>query len=271
MADVAADRDLEAGELALVRADRRAVEQRLRRVLVGAVARVDDRGAKLLGEHLGGARLRVADDDHVGRHRVQVARGVQQRLALAVDDAEPEMLTASADSRLAAISNDVRVRVDGSRNRLITVLPAQRRHLLDRALVDLEEPLAEVEDRLDLGRRQRLDAEQVTVSERAHAGRSRSTTRSGSPRSDSMTRTDSRAVVCSGQADDVGLDRQLAQAAIDQRRQLHRARAAVVGEHVHRGADGAPGEQHVVDQDDGPPVDRLGQLGRARSRAWADR
>jgi hypothetical protein len=42
---------------------------------------------------------------------------------LTVDDAAPEMLTASADRRLAAISNDVRVRVAGSRNRLITVLP----------------------------------------------------------------------------------------------------------------------------------------------------
>ena len=33
------------------------------------------------------------------------------------------MLTASADRRFAAISNDVRVRVDGSRNRLMTVFP----------------------------------------------------------------------------------------------------------------------------------------------------
>ena len=116
---------------------------------------------------------------------------------------------------------------------------------------------------VDVGRRQRLDAEQVAVRERAHARRSRSTTRSGSPRSRSITRTDSRAVVCSAEADEVGLDRQLAPAAIDQRRQLDRARAAVVGQHVHRGADGAPREQHVVDQDDGPAVDRLGQLGGA--------
>src|SRR3569832_2391513 len=39
------------------------------------------------------------------------------------DEDEPEMFTASADSRLAAISNEVRVRVDGSRNRLMTVFP----------------------------------------------------------------------------------------------------------------------------------------------------
>ena len=40
-----------------------------------------------------------------------------------IDDAELEMLIASADSRLAASSNEVRVRVDASKNRLITVRP----------------------------------------------------------------------------------------------------------------------------------------------------
>jgi hypothetical protein len=42
-------------------------------------------------------------------------------LAAELDDGE--MLTASALSRLAAISNDVRVRVEFSKNRLMTVLP----------------------------------------------------------------------------------------------------------------------------------------------------
>ena len=133
---------------------------------------------------------------------------------LMVDDDEPEMLTASADSRLAAISNEVRVRVEASRNRLMTVLPAQRRHLLDRPLVDLEEALAEVEDwsRSSAGR-ERLDPEEVAVARSVrHARRSRSTTRSGSPRSDSITRTDSAAVVCTVRPTIVGLDRQLAPA-----------------------------------------------------------
>src|SRR5687767_15046906 len=38
-------------------------------------------------------------------------------------DEETLMLTASADSRLAASSKDVRVRVDDSKKRLMTVLP----------------------------------------------------------------------------------------------------------------------------------------------------
>ena len=42
---------------------------------------------------------------------------------LLVDEPEPEMFTASADKRFAAISKLVRVRVEASRNRLITVRP----------------------------------------------------------------------------------------------------------------------------------------------------
>ena len=51
----------------------------------------------------------------------------------------------SADSRLAAVSNDRRVRVESSKNRLQTVLPAQRRHLRVRPLVDLDHVVGEVE------------------------------------------------------------------------------------------------------------------------------
>src|SRR5215467_8841232 len=39
------------------------------------------------------------------------------------DEVEADMLIASADSRFAAISNDVRVRVEGSKKRLMTVFP----------------------------------------------------------------------------------------------------------------------------------------------------
>ncbi len=39
------------------------------------------------------------------------------------EEVEADMLIESADSRLAAISNEVRVRVEGSKKKLITVLP----------------------------------------------------------------------------------------------------------------------------------------------------
>ena len=51
-------------------------------------------------------------------------------------------------------------------------------------------------------------------------------------------------------ADEVGADRQLPVAAVDEDRELHRAGTAELGERVHRGAHGAAGEEHVVDEHD---------------------
>ena len=70
------------------------------------------------------ARLRVAHDEHVGLHRRQVRDGVEQRLALGRSTRRRSLrLMTSADRRLAAISKVVRVRVEGSKNRLKIALP----------------------------------------------------------------------------------------------------------------------------------------------------
>ena len=53
-------------------------------------------------------------------------------------------------------------------------------------------------------------------------------------------------------ADVVGADRQLAVAAVAEHGELDPLRAAVIEERVDRGAHGAAGEEHVVDEDDGP-------------------
>ena len=66
----------------LCSADREGVEQRLRRVLVHAVAGVDDARRGRSATAGGGARRRVPHHDHVRRHRLEVERGVDQRLAL---------------------------------------------------------------------------------------------------------------------------------------------------------------------------------------------
>ena len=57
-----------------------------------------------------------------------------------LDDLAPEleMLIASADSRLAAISNDVRVRVEFSKNRLITVRPRSEASFLTGSLASAQ-------------------------------------------------------------------------------------------------------------------------------------
>lgn len=60
---------------------------------------------------------------------------------LLTDEIEGEMLTASADSRFAAISNEVRVRVEASKKRFMTVLPRRAgTFLIERAETSLNDP-----------------------------------------------------------------------------------------------------------------------------------
>jgi hypothetical protein len=63
--DVAADRHQQPRDAALVAPDREGVEERLRRVLVRAVAGVDDGAIDLLGEEVHGAGGVMAHDDDV--------------------------------------------------------------------------------------------------------------------------------------------------------------------------------------------------------------
>ena len=76
--DVAEDRDAQAVEAALVAADREGIEQRLRRMLVRAVAGVDDSRREPLRQHVRRAGAGVADDDQVRRHGLEVQRRVDQ-------------------------------------------------------------------------------------------------------------------------------------------------------------------------------------------------
>ena len=64
--DVAANGDREAAEAAEAPADGQRVEQGLGRVLVPAVARIDDRPVHFLREQVDGAGLRVADNQEIG-------------------------------------------------------------------------------------------------------------------------------------------------------------------------------------------------------------
>ena len=63
MQDVAADRDGQALDAALAAADGERVEERLRRMLVRAVAGVDDRALDLARQKMNGASGLVTDDD----------------------------------------------------------------------------------------------------------------------------------------------------------------------------------------------------------------
>ncbi len=100
---------------------------------MAAIARVDHVHMRrhVLGNQVGRARFAVAHHEDVGGHGREVVDGVEQRLALGGGAARQcRALNTSADRRLAAISNVVRVRVLFSKNRLNTLLPRSSGHLL---------------------------------------------------------------------------------------------------------------------------------------------
>ena len=104
--DVAEDGDVQPCDAAFLLADGERVEQRLGGMLVRAVAGVDDAGVEHARQEMRRAGGAVADDDDVGVERLEVARGVLERLALLergglggeVDDVGREALSRPARS-----------------------------------------------------------------------------------------------------------------------------------------------------------------------------
>ena len=125
---------------------------------------------------------------------------------------------------------------------------AQRGDLLDLALGDLGERLRAVEDALDAGAVEILDREQVPhacASWRLVMVTSSVAVELGDVHVDALGAV-GREVL----ADVVGADRQLAVAAVGQHGELDARRAAVVEQRLDRGAHGAAGVEHVVDEHD---------------------
>ena len=81
----------------------------------------------------------MADHHHVDPHRLEVARRVDERLALATPTTPAAAtLTVSAESRFSANSNEMRVRVEASKKRLTIVLPRSAgTFLIGRSLTSL--------------------------------------------------------------------------------------------------------------------------------------
>jgi len=168
--DVAADRHGQPAEPALASADRQRVEQGLGRVLVAAVAGVDDGAIDLLGQEMNRPRFGMADDQHVGVHRVQRHRRSIRVSPLTIELAGTDMLITSPPSRLPATSNEVRVRVELSKKAIDDRTAAQQVALLLGLPVELDIAVGEVEELVDVVRRQALDPEQMPVPERGLGG-----------------------------------------------------------------------------------------------------
>ena len=159
--DVADDPDAAALQRAQPPAQREDVEQRLGRMLVLAVAGVDDRGRRPARDQRGGPGVGRADHDRrrvIGRERLH---GVLQRLALLDagatgadrDDVGREPLGGQLEARA------------GARRRLVEEVdhgaPAQGRHLLDLSPGHLGEGLGPVQDALDPAAVEVVDRDQM--------------------------------------------------------------------------------------------------------------
>src|SRR4051812_30155957 len=171
-------------------------------------------------------------------------------------------LMTSAESRLAAISKVVRVRVEGSKNRLNTLFPRSsgtfftsrsvtptKDSAVSRICIRISRGRPSIESRccsspfsLSCGLRatlslqhQRQPPVRFALQAQSHAGR----------------HVEPRAAV-------LRADRQLPAAAIGQHYKRDARRPAVVEELVHRRAHGAPGIEHIVDQQELAAIDVKG-------------
>src|ERR1041385_2536746 len=158
---VAAERHLESFDPPEAVAQGQQVEQALGGMLVLPVAGVDDIGADPLSQELGRAARSVADHDHVDPHRLEIAGGVHQGLALGEGrGARRDVHRVGAQALLGELERDPGPG-GGLEEEIDDGLAAKRGHLLDGALADFLERLGGVEDEPDLPGGQRLQPDQV--------------------------------------------------------------------------------------------------------------
>ncbi len=177
-------------------------------------------------------------------------------------------LTVSALSRFSANSNEIRVRVEASKKRLTIVLPRSAgTFLIARSLTSLNGSAVSRMSWIC----SRLSGSRPTRSLPSDGGHGCTSSTASRP-SSSVTRTSTRSPAPRGHllAHDVGLDRELAAAAIDQHAEQDAARAAEVGALVERRAHGAAGVEHVVHDHDGLAVE-IGEAGLAHDGPRSDR
>ncbi len=154
--EVAGDRDLHVLEALVLRTQREQVAQRLRRVLVAAVAAIDHRDRRVFGGKPGGAVARMTDDDDIGVI-ADDADGVGEAFALG---GGAHRRIGAGDVGAAEPQHGALERQPGARRRLVE---QARQDELGRdvgAAADpvgdilvrqfLQKPLRDLEDRLDL-------------------------------------------------------------------------------------------------------------------------
>ena len=161
MGNIARDRHHQAFDPLEAAADGQGIEQRLGRVLVLAVAGIDDGAGHLARQQLGGTRSMVAHDQQVRLHGVEGHGGVEQGLALRhrggtdrhVHDIGAEPLAGELEGALGAgrgLEEQVDLGAAGQHRLLLADLP-----------VELDIAVGEIENGDDLLAGQRRDGENM--------------------------------------------------------------------------------------------------------------
>ena len=173
-------------------------------------------------------------------------------------------LMTSADRRLAAISNVVRVRVEFSKNRLNTDRPrSSGTFFTSRSAIDANgTAVSRMRRMISAGRPSSVSR---WVSSPAALSCGLRTARLGAERELcrrrlATARSTDGGRRRAGRRQYVGFDRQLAAAAVDQHGKLDARGPPVVEQLVDRRANAAPGVEHVVDQHDRRALDLERQL-----------
>ena len=264
------------------------VEQRLGRVLVLAVAGVDDVRARRLGDELRRADVRVPDHDHVRVVLGERQRRVLQRLALV--DGRAGRAHGHRVGR-EPLGGEVEARERARRGFVEEVddePAAERRQLLDFAVERARDGGGGAEQPLDVVAVEVGDAEQVAPRRRrwrlarqlrCGAEMDGLSHRSSSEQHDAvavvrLVELDADTLGERGRdvlADVVRPDRQLAVATVDEDGELHPRGAPVLEQGVDRGADRAAGEEDVVDEHDRLALEREVELGAADDRLRVER
>ena len=123
MKNVADDGDIQSFDVTFVFANRHSIKQRLCWMFMRAVAGVDDGSIAHFCELIRRPRHRMTNDNAIRGHRLEIARGIEKVSPFETLEEETLIFIASAERRLAAISKEVRVRVEDSKKRLMIVRP----------------------------------------------------------------------------------------------------------------------------------------------------
>jgi len=171
MLQVAEDGDVEIRDGAEAVADGERVEQALRRVLVRAIAGVDNGNIEVAGDKIGCSRGSVPHHQAIRLHRVQRVNGIEQRFAffdagglgLQIHGvrAEPRSRGAETDAGARGIFEES----EGHR------LAAESGQLFQRMALDFLKGLGLVEKKGDFVRGERFEGEEITKTRR-HTGHS---------------------------------------------------------------------------------------------------